>query len=348
LITYVNRRPVDSRLLSYALIESYHRFLPRGRYPVAFLFVDVPPGIVDVNVHPTKREVRFRNEPGIRSMVMNKVTALLESEARKALPKGTPVQPVAPVVPDPPARTVDVAPAAPATQVHSKPAIGQPAWRPEAVPQPPAPRTGKPRIWEFLGIFRKRIGLFESPDGLVLLNGRAARERILMEKIEASLQGSGSSRQDLLMPYLMELTPLDASVLGDQLPFFDSLGFTIEPFGRHLFRIRCVPAWLQGEDAESFVEDLVNRIRERGVRTENFDTTKTLIARLAATREARAYVPSGESAWRRLASDLLACENPLLDARGRPTFIEMRDAELSRKLMLDGPGGRLDDLDGVR
>jgi DNA mismatch repair protein MutL len=169
-----------------------------------------------------------------------------------------------------------------------------------------------------------------------------------MEKIEASLEGSGSSRQDLLMPLLMELTPLDASVLEDQLPFFDSLGFTIEPFGRHLFRIRSVPSWLQGEAAESFIEDLVNRFRERGLRAENFDTAKTLVARLAAMREARAYAPSTESEWRQLASDLLACENPLLDARGRPTFVEMRDAEISRKLMLEGSGGKLDDLDGIR
>ena len=67
MVTFVNKRPVDSRLLSYALIESYHRYLPRGRYPMAFLFVEVPEGEVDVNVHPTKREVRFRAEPRIRT-----------------------------------------------------------------------------------------------------------------------------------------------------------------------------------------------------------------------------------------------------------------------------------------
>lgn len=344
MVTFVNDRPVDSRLLNYALIESYHRYLPRGRYPLAFLFVTLPPEEVDVNVHPTKREVRFRNEPKVRSAVMNTLTGILAEISRERLRN------FEPVTPDPPGPET----APPRPDPARLPARREREPFPEPVEQPPAaaPREPPPRpqpeqrVWSFRGILRTRIGLFESADGLVLLNGRAARERVLFERIEGSMEGTGLARQSLLLPAMLELPPLDAGVLTDQLAFLDSLGFTIEPFGRHLFRIRSVPAWLHGGNPEAFVGDLVNRMRERGLRPDDAESARSHIARLGAIREARGYTPGSGADWEALARSLLACENPLLDARGKPTFIEMRHAELARKLMLDSADAGLDGLDG--
>lgn len=357
LITYVNQRPVDSRLLSYALIESYHRFLPRGRYPVAFLFVDVPPNEVDVNVHPTKREVRFRNEPRIRSAVMTQLTEFLTRNSRQALRQAEPVDPAPPkeAGPGKPTQpTPAVVPPAPRSarpfpEIKEKPfAPVDPA--PSATPAPESgPKaSGTGSIWRFCGIFRKQVGLFESPDGLILLNARAARERILFERIGTSLAGESIPRQPLLIPAMLEMSPLDAGVLSDQTAFFDSMGFEIEPFGRHLFRIRSVPAWLRRENPEAFVEELVHRIRERGIRPDAADSARTLVARLAAVREARGFSPAAQADWESLARSLLACENPLLDARGRPAFVEMRHSEIARKLMLDAGVEESEDLDGGR
>jgi len=145
---------------------------------------------------------------------------------------------------------------------------------------------------------------------------------------------------------MLELPPLDATLLGDQLAFFDSIGFEIEPFGRHLYRIRSVPVWIHADKAEAFVEELVHKIRERGLRPEERQPATTLVARLAAIREARGFNPDGDIGWKALASSLLECENPLLDARGRPTFVEIRHAEINRKLMLDGIAEDLDGLEG--
>lgn len=358
LITYVNNRPVDSRLLSYALIESYHRFLPRGRYPVAFLFLKVPSEEVDVNVHPTKREVRFRNEPRIRSAVMTQLTDLLTRHSRKALQQAERVEPV----PSP----ADKAESDKPTKPLPAPAVTPPAARPfpEIKEKPFAPVDSAPAaasspesalrggasgsVWRYCGIFRRQVGLFESPDGLILLNARAARERVLFERIEASLAGESVPRQPLLIPAMLEMSPLDAGVLSDQTPFFDSMGFEIEPFGRHLFRLRSVPAWLRRENPERFVEELVNRIRERGIRPDAREPARALVARLAAVREARGFAPSGQGDWESLVRSLLACENPLLDARGRPAFVEMRHREIARKLMLDASGDDSEDLDGGR
>jgi DNA mismatch repair protein MutL len=359
LITYVNQRPVDSRLLSYALIESYHRFLPRGRYPVAFLFVDVPSDEVDVNVHPTKREVRFRNEPRIRSAVMMQLTDFLTRNSRQALRQAEPVDPapprqVGPDRPPSPSPAPAVVPPAP-RPTRAFPEIKEKPFAPvtplSSTEAPHASGKAVPpagSVWRFCGVFRKQVGLFESPDGLILLNARAACERILFERIEASLSGESIPRQPLLIPAMLEMSPLDAGVMSDQIPFFDSMGFEVEPFGRHLFRIRSVPAWLRRENPEAFVEELVHRIRERGIRPDAGESARKLVARLAAVREARGFSPAAQGDWESLAKSLLACENPLLDARGRPAFVEMRHSEIARKLMLDAAGEESEDLDGGR
>jgi DNA mismatch repair protein MutL len=346
MVTYVNNRPVESRLLNYALIESYHRYLPRGRYPVAFLFVDLPGGEVDVNVHPTKREVRFRAEPRIRSAVMSGLVEFLARESRQSLQQAEPVVPLPTPVPAP-----VPSPAVVPQRVDAKSPprlVEKPFPQPQEGPAPALPQAEKPRpgIWTFCGIFRKRLGLFESPDGLILLNATASRERILFEKMVGAMEGGDIPRQPMLIPPMLELPPLEATLLGDQLEFFKSIGFEIEPFGRHLFRIRSIPAWMHSEKAEAFVEELVHKIRERGLRPEERQPATTLVARMSAMREARGFVPEGESGWKELARELLECENPLLDARGRPAFVEMRHAEINRKLMLERHAAELDSLEG--
>jgi DNA mismatch repair protein MutL len=224
---------------------------------------------------------------------------------------------------------------------------------------PPQPSSGSPAstiegkeqvepaksVWRYCGVYRKQVGLFESPDGLVLLNARAARERILFERIEQSLEGEVIPRQPLLIPPMLELSPLDATLLGDQIDFFSKMGFEIEPFGRHLFRIREVPAWVESSQTENLVEELIEKIRERGIRTNELQPARTVVARMIAAREARGFRVSGTGEWESLAESLLKCDNPLLDARGRPAFVEMRHGELSGKLMLDGLPGELERFD---
>ncbi len=354
MITYVNNRPVDSRLLNYALIESYHRYLPRGRYPVAFLFVDIPSGDVDVNVHPTKREVRFRAESVIRSVVMTGLTERLADASSKALLKFEKVEskPVdrseEPSIPAPSVLPSRSEPRKPFPEIIEKPYVPPVSRITKPVEkQTPVASSEKVSIWQFCGVFREKVGIFESPDGLILLNARAARERILFERIEKSLQGESIPQQPMLIPPMLELSPLQASLLTDQLSFFERVGFEIESFGRHLFRIRSIPAWMQSEQPEPFVEELLQKINNRGLRPGDTHPARTMVARLAAISEARGFSVRDRNDWETLAKSLLNCDNPLLDGRGRPTFVEMRNAELTRKLMLDGPIKESDGLDGL-
>lgn len=355
MISYVNLRPVQSRLLDYALIESYHRYLPRGRYPLAFLFVEVPPHEVDVNVHPAKREVRFHNEPAVRQAVMSSLTDFLKEQTEQHLGKAESAHAAPAPAPErgfPQKDTPSASSPMPAPSPVSPPGPANPPSEASDSSSPPPSRLGntsppEPQArdnpenafpWSFAGTLSKRLGLFSSRRGLVVLNPRAARERILLESIQTDLQQGNTPSQSLLLPAVLELPPLEANLLSDQLPFFNALGFTLEPFGRQAFRLRAFPAWLQDSQPAPLVEYLLGRIRDRGVDPADWEAARLWVARMAATREAPRAAPADSQAWESLARSLLQCEHPLLDARGRPTFLEVPHAEIARKLMLDDLG----------
>jgi DNA mismatch repair protein MutL len=328
MVTYVNRRPVDSRVLQYALLESYHTYIPKGRYPPAFLFLELPPEQVDVNVHPAKREVRFRNEGEVRRFVMEGLLATLRAVRAPALEAARAVDPVLPPGPVPPGAPGAAAPAATPVTIASPPPAGPASG---AVPQATA---GPPPRGDFrhLGVLRGAFQLFESSAGLLLLHPRAARERIHFEDIRRALAAVAASSQGLLFPAALELDPLDARALQENLAAFTGMGFAIEPFGRLVYRLRAVPAWFDPEQGEAFLRDLVQLARERGWRPDGSDRARTELARLAARRLARAEHRGEDPAA--LLRRLLACTDPLTDPAGRPTFIELRTTDLERRFGL--------------
>jgi DNA mismatch repair protein MutL len=344
MVTYVNQRPVDSRVVNYALVESYHRYLPRGRYPVAFLFIGVHDGQVDVNVHPTKREVKFRDEGQVRQAVMLTLVEALEAQAGKGLQGAVKVagEPLDDAQPggSPCASAVAPQPAVPLPDPRRMPAECPPEVRriPTA-PQPPVTTPGpmvRASSWRLQTVFQATFGLFETAEGWVVVHGKAAFERIWYERIEKQLRDEERASQPLLVPGIMELPPIEAGLLADQLAFFSRMGFEIEPFGRHVYRLCSAPAWLGNYSPEAFVTDLLGRIRDRGIAPGDRDAAMRVVARLAAMERSRGWQSTDRAAWQQLADDLLGCEVPLLDTRGRPTLFELRGNELRRRFMLEG------------
>ncbi|MCC5806486.1 MAG: DNA mismatch repair endonuclease MutL [Opitutales bacterium] len=362
---YVNRRPVDSRLLNFALIESYHTYLPRGRYPVAFLFLDVPSDIVDVNVHPAKREVRFRDEGAVRRFVMEALLARLRDAARKPLDRAVPAdrgeQPGAgsgtdsasagPPAPRPtaapppsagnPKPTTDSPSAVPSPRreippephsARSSPAAS-PAPAPEPASAPPAKDSsgGRRTGWRLIGSLHERFALWETREGLVLMHVQAAWERVWFEDILRNLRSSGAIRQGLLFPVLMELDPVASDLMEAVAPLFEGMGFEVEPFGRHVFRLSAVPDWFSPEEGEGFLRDALALMRERGWSSPEGDDVRTGVARLAARRAAQRMARVERDAVDALLPRLLACRDPLVDTRGRATFVEYRSGELERR-----------------
>ena len=316
MITYVNRRPVESRTLYYALIEAYHTYLPKGRYPLAFIFLKMKPQGYDINVHPAKREIKFRDEGRARQFIMVNLLDRLREATRTTVESSKPNH-----------------------KLNSKPALIPPdnsstkasVNRTETLKQTPGSEKRRQLNWRYLGLIHEIFALYETNTGLVLLNTRAARERIVFERIQMQLSANESMTQKLLFPITLELDPVLSSALENNLDFFHESGFAIELFGRNFFRVDTLPEWLDPGSGEEFIRDLVARIQERGLRPDKPDLANEEIARLASAQIGRSSPTETESEMYLLAQKLLSCKNPLNDPRGRPTYYEISRADLDKK-----------------
>lgn len=355
MITFINRRPVDSRTLNYALIESFHESLPKGRYPAAFVFLDIDPAAVDVNVHPAKREVRFRSEAAVRSFVIRAVLQCLRELGGGSGAYVEPVRPVEPVLPagsggsdgsvgsDPVAQMkagVAARPSAPESVRVLPPLRPRDApVRPVVPPPSPALASAAPSpgpassagAWRFLGLAHSVYALFETPAGIVLLDRRAAQERIWFERLEAQFREGRVESQRLLLPVPLELDPVASALLTDRLVFLKEHGFEVVEFGRHFFRIESVPAWMEPADADAFVRELLGALREGLLPERDLETARGQMARMAASRAVRLGSSPAPAELQALVVQLFACRAPHVSPGGRPTYVELGQGELNRR-----------------
>ncbi|HEU5079451.1 MAG TPA: DNA mismatch repair endonuclease MutL [Opitutaceae bacterium] len=358
MITFINQRPVDSRTLNYALIESYHESLPKGRYPIAFVFFEISPADVDVNVHPAKREVRFRSEPNVRSFLIRNILARLRELSPMAdatsLPEMTTPAGSSDLsresVSSENARVVTPPPSATGPLVSPRPPAGQPApvWPSSVVTI--APRVSPPvagaspeparsggsaadvtRQWRFLGLAHKQYALFETPSGLALLDRRAAHERIWFERLQNAYRAGAAPSQRLLLPVPIELDAIASALLLDAQKFLAAHGFEISEFGRNFFRVESVPDWMRPSDAEVCVRDLLALLRDGQLHAREIDLGREELARFAASRGVRLPETVSETELRGTLADLFNCTTPLTSPSGRPTFIELTQGELARR-----------------
>jgi len=361
MITFVNHRPVDSRTLNYALIESYTTSLPKGRYPVAVLFLEMPPVAVDVNVHPAKREVRFRSEGQVRGFVIRTVlqrlrefgaaapvadrTLSAESDARSTerlaewQRASTFAPPSASVVPASPTISV-VGPAA--RPEHSRPEVAGhlaplPAAASAGVPAAAvsAPRSAVPTArlhgWRFLGTAHGDYALFESPAGVVLVDRRAAHERVWFERLLAQFADDKIESQRLLFAVPVELDPVASAMLIDRLKWLAHHGVEVAEFGRNFFRIEAVPSWLEPEAAERFLRDVLALMRDGRIDEKNPRLADDEFARLAAQKAVRLPETIADAEALALVAQLFACAQPHTSPAGRPTHFELSRGELARR-----------------
>ena len=334
LVTLVNRRPVDSRTLGYAVLDAYHGRIQKGRYPPAFLFLEIEPQEVDVNVHPAKREVRFRNDGAIRRFVLGAITDTLRVAAEAERPKAELRAPVSKNEVDP---------------ITASTPTGQP------LPIPMTPRAAKTTLtstitgsqklaesakvntpsWRLISILKGQYGLFDTPRGLVMLHLRYADQRVRFERILKSYKESTPPSQRLLIPHTVELEPLASEALLTHLDLINKQGFQVEEFGRHFYRIEALPAWLELEQAEGFVRDMVDLLRQRGGSRKQSELVWESVAKLAVKGSYRRKDNVSEAAVQQLAEALLACETPHTSPFGKPTFSEISWSEWERRFGKD-------------
>ncbi len=327
LVAFVNSRPVDSRTLSGALIESYRESLPQGRFPVAFVFLECDAADVDVNVHPAKREVRFRRDAAVRSFVIRTVLERMRELAGQTAANVAAARPIELGAPG-------VLPApfhAWAGEGAQAPVQRSPSDDAAAISAAPDGRPDMNIGWRFLGTAHGSYALFETAHGLVLLDRRAAHERIWYERLKSQFGAGKVAVQSLLLTITMELNPVSSAVLTDNLGFLRGNGIEISEFGRNFFVVEALPYWMEPGDADGFIRDLSGALREGPHPTTHLDSPREEFARLASSKGVRLPSGTGEAEALSLVRELFSTSSPVSSPSGHPTFVELNHGELARR-----------------
>ncbi|MFC1860219.1 DNA mismatch repair endonuclease MutL [Chloroflexota bacterium] len=307
---FVNRRWIGSRLLAWAVEEAYHGLLMQGKHPVAVINISLSPEEVDVNIHPTKAEVKFQNERAVFSAVQRAV--------RRALIEQAPV---------PRIEEVATAYGAPSKtgQVLRTPSIGGvSSTTSPAVPQ--ASMVALP-VLRILGQLLSSYIVAEGPDGLYLIDQHAAHERVLFEKILAQSSLQEIEVQGLLEPVTFEVNPKQGEVLKSHSEDLAQFGFSIEPFGDRTYLVRAVPVLLYQKDWASMLRELLDSLSGGDKR----DWREGVAISMACHSAVRAGQTLTDDEMRGLIRQLEKASLPHTCPHGRPTIIHLGTTQLERE-----------------
>jgi DNA mismatch repair protein MutL len=339
-LIFVNGRAIESGLITGAVREGYHTALMKGQYPVTFLFLDLDHAAVDVNVHPAKREVRFRDPTGVREAIVACVQQTLERARTQWQEKFRAPAVTPPFVPPKPTADLKLRPEITSPEVsdrelpHLGPAVaavahpGKPVKPEEAFS---SGADGNQQQFQIIGVLNKLYILMENANGLVLVDQHAAHERILFEELRRKMEEQGVPSQKLLLPQTFELPPRDADWIERNLPTLEKMGIGIESFGPNTFKIDSLPAFLNVSDPAQFISKVIDDLRSVTNSSSAMRMGEEMIAKTVCRHAVKANDPLGYLEVEKLIRDLLDCNLPYCCPHGRPTMIQISLAELEKK-----------------
>lgn len=315
-VILVNGRRIHHRNLAFAVEQAYRGLREPDRFPLALLDVRVDPADVDVNVHPTKREVRFRNEGAIFAAVERACFRALRRSPLYELQVSTSGLGLE-------VRETPIVSAAAAT---TTPASGQ-----EFTPQNDAVRieNAVPRLppLEYVGQLLRGYLVAEAPGAAVLIDQHAAHERVLFDRIMPRLERREPSSQMLLIPHVVDLTPGQLTAFEQHASWLEAVGFQGEPFGPHTIRLRAAPADMPESRVGRVIELLLTDLADERTPDRRVRETAALIACHSAVRFGDPMTPQTA---RQLLSSLALTTEPISCPHGRPTTLILPDDQLRR------------------
>jgi DNA mismatch repair protein MutL len=284
------------------------------------------PAWVDVNVHPAKREVRFRDEAKVRNFLIESVLAVLRARADDGLPATT-IPAITPA-------SALTAPVAPTLSSPIAPGVTTASIGPTSASASAAAPSHAPTVrlgWRLLSRLREERAVFETPTGLAILDIGAAHQRVLYESILAQFTAQKPVSQPMLVPLSIELEPLPAAVLKERMPLLASAGFDFEEYGRNFWRIQALPAWLEPEEALAFVRDLLAEMARREGDFGRPSLAYDALAKIAVIKARRKGDSLSDAELMELVQSLFRTVQPGTCPRGRRTYVEWTDADLTRR-----------------
>ncbi len=318
---FVNGRPVRDRILQHGLMEGYERRLMKGEFPAAVLFIKVPFDRVDVNVHPTKNEVRFAEPGRVHDALRLATASVLERIDRPGWVSDSIVSPAGarpfklaetPAVFKPPAAVVPI----PAVESPQK-SVG------------PNLIRGQAPLWEstplqdcrVIGQFHGAYILCEAGDGLILVDQHAAHERIRFEELKRAAQSAARDSQRLLLPETVDLDYRQAAAFSEILPGLQDLGLDIEPFGGSTFVVKAVPAVLADRAIGPLVREVAEALSESGFSAGLQRVMEDVLVVMACHGTVRANQVLTPTEMQHLIRQLARCQDPSHCPHGRPSWV---------------------------
>ena len=333
---FVNGRPVKDKLLIGAVKAAYGDLIPRGRSPMLALFLDVAPADVDVNVHPTKAEVRFRDSGRVRGLLIGALRDALEAAGHRATAQGgalTLETFAAGVLPHG-VEAEQFAPHAPNGFSESWHAPLDAFDAPSADARASAAPVLDALLDRPLGAVRAQVHenyiVAQTRDGLVIVDQHAAHERLVYERMKAMLASGSVATQGLLIPAIVSLDADDAELLGEKSAELAELGLVLETFGQGAVAVREIPALLGDTDIDGLVKDIAAGLREDGVPRALKDRLEAIASRMACHGSVRSGRRLTADEMNALLRDMEATPYSGQCNHGRPTYVALKLSDIER------------------
>jgi DNA mismatch repair protein MutL len=309
---FLNGRPVHCPAVQQALREAYLGVIERGEHPICVLHIEMDRELVDCNVHPAKREVRLKRPEVLQRAVFDAARGVLIRPRETLARPPQLVRAEAIFVPEPPQKIIPL-PEEAAEGRHPEAAVPQPRER-----------------FRFVGVVGDGYLVLEGDEGLVLVDTRAASERILFESLMRQIADGNAPSQRLLIPAVVDIPPREHAWIMDHLEDLRVAGFFIEPFGGTTLKIEALPASAAGKEPGRLLHEVASMLRAAG-RLPHGRDVREAVARSVSRLASLEKVSNDESHAGRLVGELLRCDLPYASPSGRPTMIQFSFAELERK-----------------
>ncbi len=316
---YINNRSIFSNSMAHAVYLGYDSITPVGQYPVSFLFIKIDPKLIDVNVHPTKREVKLFNE----STIHNELYQLIKNSVSKhpSLPKiefKSNIKNSIKTYYNKKSKKLDLRHNA---FVYKKSMINNKSNT--------IPNTDESIDYKIIGQLFNTYIVMEKDEELILLDQHAAHERLLYEQIKEKIGDNNIPSQSLLVPFHVDIPISDFEVIASKLDRLNSLGFQVDVFGDNSFIVNAIPYFLKLEKAKTVIEKLLDNISDKDI-----PSIKSFLDDTIKMKACRSAIKSGDSPFDNeisyLIKQLLKYDNPFACPHGRPTTLSLTKLELEQ------------------
>lgn len=330
---FVNGRPVQSKNLSFALYRAYDNLLMTQRYPVGLIYIELSPDLVDVNIHPTKKEVRFYDEKQVTDLMVRGIRNALSQTTFTPAIKQSQLgeQNKKAVQPEESAETPSFLKPGSLSSKLQESIVSYSEKEKSGVPEKLMESLKGDSVVRVLGVIQETYIVCESAKGLLLIDQHAAHERLLFEKILLDFQSADTEVQQLLLPETIELTASEAALLEPFIPFLNKVGLSIASFGNQSFVVDALPVYFKNPSVTRLVQEMAGEIEQSG----GVRSAEKTREKLAALMSCKAAVKAGDKLkqeeMENLASRAFLNLQNKTCPHGRPVMIQMSGDDLARQ-----------------